>query len=347
MAQLSRKLSATAQSIIQNLVQNEFLIYVLKRLGRTVLVLFFVALLSFLMLKLSPGDCLGQLLEQSNTPKQTVEKLRQFLNYDKPILQQFFLWLGNALQGNLGVRCQGFAPVAPLIIERAGNTLLLSLASFFTTWLIAIPLGIYCAVKQNKWSDRLIQLVSYTAQGFPSFVLAILLLMVAQNTKWFPIGGMTSIYYADLSPVGQWLDIAHHLFLPTLVLTLIGFAGLQRIMRGNLLEVLRQDYIKTARAKGLSENKVIYVHALRNAINPLITLLGFEIASLLSGAFITEYFFNWPGLGKLLLDATLAKDVNLVMAGLSLGTVMLVLGNFIADILLKLVDPRIELSQQD
>ncbi|MEI6065663.1 MAG: ABC transporter permease [Pseudanabaena sp. ELA748] len=137
------------------------------------------------------------------------------------------------------------------------------------------------------------------------------------------------------------------MILPILTLTIVSFAGLQRIMRGSLLDVLRQDYIKTARAKGLPENKVIYVHALRNAINPLITLLGFEFGGLLGGAFITEFFFSWPGLGKLLLDATKEKDTNLVMAGLMLGTLMLVVGNLIGDLLLKVVDPRIKLDDMD
>ncbi|MEN9247519.1 MAG: ABC transporter permease, partial [Gloeomargarita sp. GMQP_bins_69] len=152
--------------------------------------------------------------------------------------------------------------------------------------------------------------------------------------------------FEDLTLLGKVLDVLWHLFLPALTLTIISFAGLQRLMRGNLLEVLRQDYIRTARAKGLLENRVIYVHALRNAINPLITLLGFEFASLLSGAFISEYFFNWPGLGRLILQAVTAQDVYLVMASLLLGSVMLVLGNLLADVLLQWADPRIQLHRE-
>lgn len=318
--------------------------YVLKRFAQAALVVFLVSILSFLMLKLSPGDCFTELLNSPTTPKELVNQLRERLSYDKPLLVQYFVWLGNTLKGDLGVRCQGLAPVTPLILSRAGNTLIMALASLVTTWAIAIPLGIFCAVKQNTWIDRIVQLLSYALQGFPSFVLAILLLMVAQNTSLFPVGGMTSIDYADLSPLGKILDIGHHLILPTLTLTIVGFAGLQRLMRGNLLDVLRQDYIKTARAKGLPENRIIYIHALRNAVNPMVTLLGYEFAGLLSGAFITEFFFSWPGLGKLLLQGTLEKDVNLVMAGLTLGTLMLVIGNLIADLLLKAVDPRIRLE---
>jgi peptide/nickel transport system permease protein len=323
-------------------MSNSTIAYALRRLIQACLVVFLVSVLSFFALKLSPGDCFTELLQNPSTPKQVVEQLRARLNYDAPIPVQYGIWLSKALTGDLGVRCQGLAPVAPLLLERAGNTFIMSLASLLTTWLIAIPLGIYCAVKQDTWSDRMVQVISYTAQGFPSFILAILLLMLAQNSGLFPIGGMTSIDHSELSPIGKVIDIAHHLILPTLTLTIVSFAGLQRLMRGSLLDVLRQDYIRTARAKGLPENRVIYVHALRNAVNPLITLLGFEFASLLSGAFLTEYFFNWPGLGRLLLQGTLEKDVNLVMAGLMLGTIMLVIGNLLADLALKAVDPRIE-----
>jgi peptide/nickel transport system permease protein len=192
-----------------------------------------------------------------------------------------------------------------------------------------------------------LRIVSYGGQGFPSFITALLLLILAQNlTPLFPVGNMTSVYHEDLSEFGQILDVLWHAFLPTVALSITSFAGLQRLMRGQLLDVLRQDYIRTARAKGLPENKVIYVHALRNAINPLITLLGFEFAALLSGSFIAEFFFNWPGLGKLILDAVRAQDLYVVMASLMMGAVMLILGNLLADLLLKAVDPRIQLSDR-
>ncbi|MFN3927002.1 MAG: ABC transporter permease [Pseudanabaenaceae cyanobacterium] len=323
------------------------LAYVVRRILQAILVVWLVSVLGFFSLKLSPGDCFTALLENPSTPRAVVAQLRARFNYDQPIPVQYGLWLGRALQGDLGVRCNGLSPVAPLIAERAGNTLLMSIVSLFTSWLVAIPLGIFCAVHQNQWLDRLIQTTSYTLQGFPSFILAILLLMFAQNSGLFPIGGLTSIDHSQLSWFGKVMDVAYHLVLPTLTLTLVGFAGLQRLMRGNLLDVLRQDYIRTARAKGLPEKRVIYVHALRNAVNPLITLLGFEFASLLSGAFLTEFFFNIPGLGRLMLSAINEKDVNLVMAGLMIGTIMLVLGNLLADLALKFVDPRIQLQDLD
>jgi peptide/nickel transport system permease protein len=210
---------------------------------------------------------------------------------------------------------------------------------------MAIPFGILAAVKQNQATDRILQIISYTGQGFPSFITALFLLIFAQVTSpLFPVGGMTSINHAELSWFGQILDIGWHMILPTIALSITSFAGLQRITRGELLDVLRQDYIQTARAKGLPENRVIYVHALRNAVNPLITLLGFELAGLLGGAFIAEQFFNWPGLGRLTLQAVMAKDQYLVMASLVMSALLLNLGNLMADLLLKVADPRIRLE---
>jgi peptide/nickel transport system permease protein len=178
----------------------------------------------------------------------------------------------------------------------------------------------------------------------PTFLLALLLLMFALATGWLPIGGMQSSNFYQLTPVQQFLDVAHHLIIPVAVLTFIGIAGIQRQMRGNLLDVLRAEYIRTARAKGLPENAVLYRHALRNAINPLITLFGFEFSALLSGAAITEMVLAYPGLGRLTLDAVLTQDLNLVMASLMLGALMLICGNLLADILLKFADPRITLE---
>ena len=235
--------------------------------------------------------------------------------------------------------------VSSLLWERVPATLLLAIASLIITWAIAIPLGILAAVKQNRRTDQVLQIVSYAGQCIPSFITVLFLLFFAQlTTPLFPVGNMTSINHADLTWLGKILDIAWHSVLPLIALSITSFAGLQRIMRGQLLDVLRQDYIQTARAKGLPENRVIYVHALRNAINPLITLLGFELAGLLGGAFITENFFNWPGLGKLTLQAVLAKDQYLVMASLVMSAVLLIIGNLIADLILKAADPRIKLE---
>jgi peptide/nickel transport system permease protein len=248
-------------------------------------------------------------------------------------------------RGDFGTSFVYFRPVSSLLWERVPATLLLAVASIIITWAVAIPLGVIAAINQNKWIDRLLQIFSYAGQGFPPFITALALLIFAQNTSpLFPVGGMTSINHQDLTWLGKILDIGWHMLLPTVALSITSFAGLQRLTRGELLDVLRQDYIQTARAKGLPENKVIYVHALRNAINPLVTLLGFEFASLLGGAFIAETFFNWPGLGRLILQAVNAKDIYLVMASLIMGAVMLIVGNLLSDLLLKFIDPRIKLE---
>ncbi len=232
-----------------------------------------------------------------------------------------------------------------LLWERVPNTLLLSFAAFLVTWLVALPMGIVSAVNQNRPVDKVLRVLSYLGQGMPSIVTGLLLLFFAQSVApLFPIGGRTSIIHDDLNWFGKLVDVGWHLVLPTLALSITSFAGLQRITRGQLLDVLRQNYIQTARAKGLSENRVVYVHALRNAVNPLITLLGFEFAGLLGGAFITETYFNWPGLGKLTLEAVQAQDLYLVMASLIMGAVLLIVGNLLADLVLSFVDPRIRLS---
>ena len=168
--------------------------------------------------------------------------------------------------------------------------------------------------------------------------------MFAVKTGWFPIGGLTSPNFVDMNIFHKFLDISYHLVLPVFVLFTISLAGLQRQMRANMLDVLDSDYVKFARAKGLPEFTVIYKHALRNAINPMITLLGFEFAGLLSGAALTEYVFQYPGLGRLILEAVLKSDINLVMASLMMGAIMLILGNLIADILLIITDPRIRVK---
>ncbi|MBW4520534.1 MAG: ABC transporter permease [Scytolyngbya sp. HA4215-MV1] len=330
---------------VVDVITSETFIFVVKRLLQALLTLFLASALSFFIIQLAPGDYLDTLRENPKISPERIEQLRQQFGLDKPWHIQYFLWIRQILtQGNFGTSFVYQRSVASLLWERVPATLLLAVSSLVVTWAIAIPMGIIGAVNQNRWSDRLLRVISYMGQGFPSFITALLLLILAQNlSPLFPVGDMTSIDYADLTPLGKILDIGWHMILPTIALSITSFAGLQRITRGELLDVLRQDYIQTARAKGLPENKVIYVHALRNAINPLITLLGFEFASLLSGAFISEFFFNWPGLGRLTLQAVLAQDLYLLMASLMMGAVMLIVGNLLADLLLKGVDPRIQL----
>jgi peptide/nickel transport system permease protein len=332
--------------ILRSLFGNETFSYVVKRMLQALLTLFLASALCFAIIELAPGNYLDTLSQNPKISPETLKQLEQQFGLDKPAIVQYGLWLKQILtQGNFGTSFVYQRSVASLLWERVPATLLMAIASLIVTWAIALPLGIVAAVNQNRTVDRVLQVVSYTGQGFPSFITALLLLFFAQNTSpLFPVGGMTSIDHADLPWWGQILDYGWHLILPTVALSVTGFAGLQRLMRGQLLDVLRQDYIRTAKAKGLPDNRVIYIHALRNAINPLVTLLGFEFASLLSGAFIAEFFFNWPGLGKLTLEAVNNQDLYLVMASLMMGAMMLIVGNLLADLLLKAVDPRIKLE---
>jgi peptide/nickel transport system permease protein len=251
------------------------------------------------------------------------------------------------LHFDLGYSFSREANVTSVIAERLFNTLLLSFVSILFTWLIAIPLGIYAAVKQYSWGDRIMSFISYFGMSLPSFFLALLLMFLVHAGRdlpllsIIPIEGMISADYENMSAWGKFMDRVLHMILPVIILTISSLAGLQRISRGNMLEELRKQYITTARAKGLPENRIIYSHALRNAINPLITLFGFEFSSLLSGAALLEIIINWPGLGSLLLAAVRAQDTFLVMGSMLMGGVMLILGNLIADILLVIADPRV------
>lgn len=333
---------------LTGVLTSDLFVYTIKRLLQAIPTLLLASILCFSIIQLAPGDYLDTYLENPQISRETIEQFRQQFGLDRSPIVQYWLWLKRVVtQGDFGISFAYQRPVSSLLWERVGATVLLSIASLILTWAIAIPLGIVGAVHQNKFSDRILRFLSYLAQGFPTLITGLLFLFLAQVLPFFPIGGMTSINHADLNPLGKILDIGWHMILPTLALSITSFAGLQRLMRGELLDVLRQDYIQTARAKGLPENRVIYVHALRNAVNPLITLLGFEFASLLGGAFITETYFNWPGLGRLILQAFQAQDLYVVMASLMIGAVMLIVGNLLADLALKVVDPRIKLSEMD
>ncbi len=315
--------------------------YILKRIIQTIPLLFLVSLISFFLIRVAPVDPLAELKLNPSITQETLEYEVQRLGLDKPVIIQYGLWLKSFVKGDFGY-CTTGEKVSDKLKERIPNTLLLTGFVIFFTWAAGIPLGIIAALNWRKPIDRILTILSSIGMAIPSFFFALLLLIFAVKTGWFPVGGLTSYNYSQMSFTGKFIDIIHHLVLPVVVLFTISLSGLQRQMRGNLLDVLQADYVKFARAKGLSETKVVYKHALRNAINPMVTLLGFEFASLLSGAALTEYVFQYPGLGRLILEAVLKSDINLVMASLMIGTIMLVTGNLLADILLKIVDPRVE-----
>jgi peptide/nickel transport system permease protein len=225
------------------------------------------------------------------------------------------------------------------------NTLLLNLVAIALTWLVALPLGIYAALNQHKLGDLVLSAISFVGMSLPGFFMALILLwLFAGMSNFLPPGGLRSATYDQMTGWHKLLDVAWHLIIPAIVLTIGGLAGLQRITRGNMLEVLRQQYVTTARAKGLPENRVIYRHALRNAINPLITIFGYELAALFSGAALLEIVLDYPGMGQLMFTAIVSKDEPLVMAGFMLGAILLLLGNLVADLLLAVADPRISYS---
>ena len=318
--------------------------YILKRILQVIPLLILVSLISFFIIRLSPVDPLAELRLNPSISQETLSKEMKRLKLDKPIYIQYVSWAKSFVQGDLGYTSAG-EKVSTKLKERIPNTLLLTSIVIFMTWIVGIPLGILAAIKKETAFDRILTVISSVGMAIPSFFFAILMLIFAVKTGWFPVGGLTSYNFNEMSFCGKVMDLSKHLVLPVIVLFTISLSGLQRQMRANMLEVLDSDYVKFARAKGLSENKVIFKHALRNAINPMITLLGFEFAGLLSGAALTEYVFQYPGLGRLILEAVMKSDINLVMASLMMGTIMLILGNLIADILLMIADPRIRASR--
>ena len=315
-------------------------IYILRRLLGAIPILFMVSLISFFLIRLSPVDPLAQLKLNPAISEETIAKETKRLGLDKPVIIQYGLWAKNFISGNLGY-CTDNTKVSTKIKGRILNTLLLSSVVVFFSWIIAIPLGVLAAVYYNSLFDKMLTVLSSIGMAIPSFFFAIPLLLFAQKTGWFPVGGLTSVNFSDMTIFQKFIDISWHLFLPAFVLTTISLSSLARQMRANLLDVLNSEYVKFAYAKGLTKTKVIIKHALRNAINPIITLLGFEFAGLLSGAALTEYVFQYPGLGKLILEAVMQSDINLVMASLMFGAIMLIMGNILAVILLKLTDPRV------
>ena len=318
----------------------EFFRYIAKRILQVIPLLIIVSIISFFIIRLSPVDPLAELRLNPSISQETLDKEMKRLNLDKPIYIQYISWAKSFIKGDLGYTSAG-EKVSVKLKERIPNTLLLTVIVIFMTWAVGLPLGILAAVHKETAFDRMLTVISSIGMAIPSFFFAILLLIFAVKTGWFPVGGLTSWNFSEMSFLGKILDISKHLVLPVIVLFTISLSGLQRQMRANMLEVLDSDYVKFARAKGLSEGKVLFKHALRNAINPMITLLGFEFAGLLSGAALTEYVFQYPGLGRLILEAVMKSDINLVMASLMMGTIMLILGNLIADILLMITDPRV------
>ncbi|OGF63597.1 MAG: hypothetical protein A2Y62_13335 [Candidatus Fischerbacteria bacterium RBG_13_37_8] len=330
---------------------------IITRLIHLVIILLGVSFISFLLISLTPGDYLTNLSLNPEIPPQTIEKLRKDFGLDKPWYVQYAKWLYNISPLGISTDKKFFlyfkAPdlgysfsyklkVTSLIYTRFINTIILSLAAEFIIWFLAIPLGLLCALKENKWLDKLISFFAFAGLSFPEVLLGLLALLFAAATGWFPIGGMTSSHFDEFSMPAKILDILHHLILPALVLAFTSIATIIRYARGAFLQALKADFVKALKAKGLPHRIIIYKHIMRNALNPLITLFGLSFASLVSSSFIVEVIMSWPGLGLLTLEALFAKDLFVINASVLLATIFLVTGNLIADILLAIVDPRIK-----
>lgn len=315
--------------------------YILRRLLLMIPMLFGVSLLVFVLIYISPGNYLTALKAQRDISAEFLKKKEQEFGLDRPWYSQYGHWISRTVRGDFGESWSYKIPVVQLIAQRAPATLALSLSSLLFAWIIAIPVGVLAAVYKDSLSDRLGAFFAYAALSIPEFFLALLAVLFALQYGWFPTGGLTSIDHDYLSPVGQVLDYAHHLILPTIVLGIGGAAGLMRVMRTNMLDVIQAEYVMTARAKGVPEGWIMFRHVLRNAINPLVTSLGFAFSGLLSGALLVENVMNYPGLGQLIFQAFMRKDRDVVMAAVIMGSTMLIIGNLIADILLAWVDPRI------
>jgi peptide/nickel transport system permease protein len=325
--------------------------YIAKRFLMMIPLLFGMSFMIFMLIHLAPGDIMAQYKFDPRISQETLQRIQAKHHFDKPVVVQYGFWLKNLFLLDFGYSFTKKAEVWSVLKARLFNTFILSFTSILLTWIIAVPLGVFSAVHQYSVADRIFSFIAFIGMSLPSFFIALLflygvsLLGVLPLLGKLPIGGMMSPTFSDMNMICKLFDVAKHLLIPALVLVIGAIAGLQRITRGNLLEVLRAQYVTTARAKGLPENRVIYKHALRNAINPLITLLGYEFSALLSGAALTEIICSWPGLGSVMLEAVRSQDVFLVMGGMMMGSILLIVGNLMADILLVYADPRIRVQE--
>lgn len=310
--------------------------YALRRLLLTLPVLLGLSVIVFLIMSLIPGDPAQAILGSYATPE-NLERLRADLGLDLPLPQQYLVWLGNILQGDLGRSYALNRPVLDEVLERFGATLLLAGTSLVLCTLVGVVAGIISAVRQYGWGDRLITLLVLVGISVPAFWLGMLMIMLfAVDLRWFPASGMTAPYGG-----GDVLDILHHLVLPAIALAVVAAGVIARLTRSNMLEVLRQDYIRTARAKGLSEHRVVLRHAFKVALVNLIPVIGVQAGFVIGGAVYIETVFQWPGIGRMLVNAIATRDLLLVQGGVLVVAAAYVLFNLLADLLQHWLDPRI------
>ncbi|MBN1384235.1 MAG: ABC transporter permease [Elusimicrobia bacterium] len=317
--------------------------YIFRRLLLTIPVLIGITIITFLVMHLSPGKPTDVLTDMNQ--KITVEarqRLVKLYGLDKPMHIQYLSWFKRIIKLDFGKSFKDDRPVIGKIIERLPATLLLNFLSIILIFIITIPIGVFSAVKKDSLFDKITTVTVFIGFSVPTFWLAILLMILfGLNLGWFPISGFRSINFNDLTLLEKFTDIAKHLALPVFVSAFTGLAAMSRYTKSAMLEVLHQDYIRTARAKGLPETTVIFKHALRNALIPIITIIGLTLPELIGGSFIFETIFAWPGMGRLGYEAIMARDFSTIMGVGTIVAVLTLLGNLIADVTYAYVDPRI------
>jgi peptide/nickel transport system permease protein len=318
--------------------------YIVRRLLQTIPILFGITLITFVIIN-SSGSPLASLEFNPRVRPEDIERIRGNLGLDKPVHERYFIWVGNVLQGDLGLSLINFRPVTERIQEVMFNTLLLSGLSLIISLLIAVPLGIYAAVHRNSFVDRIVNILAVAGYAVPTVRLGLLLIILfsVKFDEWgfysLPVGGVR-----DLRDDGGLPDRIEHLILPITALVIPQVAVWLFYIRSNMLEVIRQDYVRTAAAKGLGSKAILYRHAFRNALIPLVTLLGLTIPDLFAGALIVENIFAYPGMGRLSITAINDKDHTLVMGITLVFAFMVIIGNLLADVLYAVIDPRIRLE---
>lgn len=311
--------------------------FVARRLLISIPVLLGITVINFVIIKLAPGNPVEMFINP-NTPPALIEAKKEMLGLNSPFIVQYWQWLLRLLQGELGYSFSSYAPVAGLIQERIGPTLLLAFTALFAGLLVALPIGIFSAVRHNTKWDYMLTGLSFVGTSLPSFFLALgLLYLFALKLRLLPAGGMQT-----LNGDGGVLDTLLHLILPVSVLAVVIIGRKIRYVRASMLDVLKQDYLRTARAKGVREFVVTHKHALRNAMLPIIAVFGMEIPALLGGSIIIEQIFQWPGIGQLTMQSILSRDYPTLMALNFVAAIVVLATNLLVDVLYAFADPRIK-----
>ena len=319
--------------------------YLSLRFGHALLVLAGVSFLSFVLAELAPGSVFDEVRLDPRISAETLAAMRDRYGLDRSLPDKYFHWLQSIPKGELGFSVAYDSPVGPLLWPRARNTLLLTLTATVLAWCIAVPVGAWAASRPGGPADRAAAGATTVLLSVPDLLLGLSLLLLAVRSGYFPTGGMISVGFAELGPWEKTKDVVSHFFLPVVALTLINLPVLVRHVRASLLDVLGAPFIQAARGAGIPERRLLLRHALRAAANPLISLLGLSVATLLSASVVVEMIMSWPGLGPLLIEAVAARDLHLVVGAVMCSTALLIAGNLIADALLYVADPRLRAGQ--